>query len=114
MGIVLGTLGGTLQALGVSLCGGVSAVFAVSGSFWGSWGALAGFLKRSSPQDSSKGQKDSEKCIRRPHLGGHVGVWEAILGVHAVHLGFWKAHVADLGGHLVAKRAAKSQHEQTT
>ena len=29
-----------------------------------------------------------------------------------VHLGPWKGHVADLGGHLVAKRPSKSQHEQ--
>ena len=48
----------------------------------------------------------------RSHLGGHFGAWKAILGGYVVHLGPWKAHVADLGGHLVAKRAAKSQHEQ--
>ena len=29
-----------------------------------------------------------------------------------MHLGLWKEESADLGGHLVAKRAAKSQHER--
>ena len=43
-----------------------------------------------------------------------MGVWKAMLGGYVVHFGPWKAHVADLGGHLVAKSAAKSQHELTT
>ena len=47
-------------------------------------------------------------------LGAILGVWKAMLGGYVVHLGPWKAHVADLGGHLVAKSAAKSQHELTT
>ena len=42
-------------------------------------------------------------------LGAILGVWKAMLGGYVVHLGPWKAHVADLGGHLVTKRAAKSQ-----
>ena len=41
-----------------------------------------------------------------------MGVWKAVLGGYVVHLGPWKGHVADLGGHFVAKRAAKSQREQ--
>ena len=45
-------------------------------------------------------------------MGAILGVWEAVLGGYVVHLGPWKGHIADLGRHLVAKRAAKSQHEQ--
>ena len=40
-----------------------------------------------------------------------MGAWEAKLAGYVVHLGPWLGHVADLGGHLVAKRAAESQHE---
>ena len=47
-------------------------------------------------------------------LGATPGAWKAMLGGYVVHLGPWKGHVADLGGHLVAKRVAKSQHEQET
>ena len=35
-----------------------------------------------------------------------------MLGGYGAHLGPWKGHAADLGGHLVARRAAESQHEQ--
>ena len=44
--------------------------------------------------------------------GAILGVWKAMLGGYVVYLGPWRAHVADLGGHLVAKRAAKSQHKR--
>ena len=37
-----------------------------------------------------------------PILGAIWGAWKAMLGGYVVHLGPWKAHVADLGGHLVA------------
>ena len=37
-----------------------------------------------------------------------------MLGGYEGHLGLWKDEFADLGGHLVAKMAAKSQHEQPT
>ena len=45
-------------------------------------------------------------------LGAILGALEAMLGGYVVHLGPWKGHVADLGGPLVAKRVAESQHEQ--
>ena len=35
-----------------------------------------------------------------------------MLGGYGVHLRLWKDESADLGGHLVAKSAAKSQHER--
>ena len=41
-----------------------------------------------------------------------MGAWEAMLGRYVVHFGPWRDHVADLGSHLVAKRAAESRHEQ--
>ena len=44
-------------------------------------------------------------------FGAILGVWKAMLGGYAMHLGPWKAYVADLGGHLVAKSADESQHE---
>ena len=47
-------------------------------------------------------------------LGATPGAWKAMLGGYVVHFEPWKAHVADLGGHLVAKSAAKSQHEQAS
>ena len=45
-------------------------------------------------------------------LGAIFGAGEAMLGGYVLHLGPWKGHVADLGGQLVVKRVAKSQHEQ--
>ena len=45
-------------------------------------------------------------------FGAILGAWKAMLGGYMVHLGPWKAHFADLGGHLVAKGASNSQHEQ--
>ena len=45
-------------------------------------------------------------------LGAMLGAWEAMLGGYVVHFGPWRGHVADLGGHLVAKRAAESQRGQ--
>ena len=38
-------------------------------------------------------------------------IFGAMLGGYTMHLGPWKAYVADLGGHLVAKSADESQHE---
>ena len=45
-------------------------------------------------------------------LGVMLGAWEAMLGGYVVHFGFRRCHFADIAGHLVAKRAAESQHEQ--
>ena len=47
-------------------------------------------------------------------LGATFGAWKAMLGSYVVHFEPWKAHVADLGGQIVAKSAAKSQHEQAS
>ena len=44
-------------------------------------------------------------------LGAVLGAWKAMMGGYVVHPGPWKAHIADLVGHLVAKRAAKRQRE---
>ena len=45
-------------------------------------------------------------------LAAILGVWEAVLGGYVVHFGPRRCHFAYLGSHLVAKRAAESQHEQ--
>ena len=47
-----------------------------------------------------------------PILEAVLGVRKAMLGGYVVHPGLWKTHFAALGGHLVAKSAAKSQHER--
>ena len=36
-----------------------------------------------------------------------------MMGGYVVHFWLWKAYVADLASHLVAKRAAKSQKEHS-
>ena len=57
----------------------------------------------------------SNKCILQAWgaiLGGILGVVKAVLEGYGVHLGPQRGNVADLGNHLVAKRAAKSQHER--
>ena len=80
----------------------------VSDGFW-SMGLLC---KGSS--EAILGARQAIPRVSGAVFGAILGVWKAMLGGYVVHLGPWKAHVADLGGHLVAKRAAKSQHELAT
>ena len=58
------------------------------------------------------GRGNANQGVFGAFLGAILGAWTAMLGGGLVHVGPWKGHVADLGAHLVAKRAAKSQHEQ--
>ena len=78
----------------------------VSDGFWS-----MGLLRRGS-SEAILGARQAIPRASGAILGAILGVWKAMLGGYVVHLGPWKAHVADLGGHLVAKSAAKSQHER--
>ena len=78
----------------------------VSDGFWS-----MGLLCRGS-SEAILGARQAIPRVSRAVSGAILGVWKAMLGGYVVYLEPWKVHVADLGGHLVTKSAAKSQHER--
>ena len=78
----------------------------VSDGFWS-----MGLLPRGS-SDAILGARQAIPRASGAILEAILGVWKAMLGGYVVHLGSWKARVADLGGQFVAKGAATSQQER--